>query len=78
MVRVLDDGGLQHGDPQHWAASCRFIDRETVEILGVDKALSPGDWKAVLKCMAEQGAGTVMYTRHKDGTTRTRTRKVDE
>lgn len=73
MIRVLDEG-REHGDPYTWAATCRFVDRETVEVLGVAKAPKPSEWKAVLRCLSEVGAETVAYTRHRDGVMQVRRR----
>jgi len=72
-----------YGDLYTWAASVRWLDRETAEVLGLQtNAKSPGgptgeEWKAILTCLKTQGATQVVYHQYRDGKfLRTRTRNV--
>ena len=66
---MFEPGGT-YGDPYTWVASCRFVDRRTVEILGVTKPLTKSDWRAVLAMFASQGVDSVFYLRQKNGVVR--------
>jgi len=72
-----------HGEPYRWAASVRWLDRETAEVLGLQvdtespKGPTHNEWKAVVACLKEQGATRVVYQQYRDGKFfRMRTRKA--
>ncbi len=56
--------GKGHRDPYKWFAPCRFVDRETVEIVGAQEAPTPSEWKAVLKAFGAMGVKVVFYKRY--------------
>ena len=66
-----------HGDPYTWAATCRWLDHETVEVMGAVKGPSKTEWLAVLECFKGLGAKQVQYTQYRNGKLlRTRKRPV--
>jgi len=75
VVRVFDEGS-SYGESYRWTASCRFIDREEVEIMGVLTAPSPAEWKAVLKCMDGLGVKVVQYKQFRDGVIKVKRRST--
>lgn len=66
VVRVHAEGG-RYGDQYTWAATVRWIDHETVEIVGVTKCPTPAEWRAIQRCMGEAGVKTIRFKRIKDG-----------
>ena len=72
VIRVFDNGRV-YGDPYTWSATCRFIDRRTVEIMGAIKGPTKTEWRAVLSCFAEMGVVAVTYKRYRDERVETKT-----
>ena len=66
VVRVFDNG-KNYGEDYTWAATCRFIDLKTVEILGIIKAPTPNEWRVIVKTMLNMGVANIIYTRYKNG-----------
>jgi len=65
VIRVFDNG-KEYGDTYSWVATCRFIDKATVEVLGVMDAPKKEWWRAVLKTLGHEGVKTVCYKRYKN------------
>lgn len=72
VIRYWDNENAQHGDPYQWAASVRWVDRETIEIAGITQPPTPTIWRAVKEAAREHGLKQVLFVRYKDGTVRTR------
>jgi len=84
LVRAAQGvGKLAYGESYRWAASVRWLDRETAEVLGLQtdtespKGPTHDEWEAVIACLKTQGATQVIYYQYRDGKfLRTRRRKV--
>lgn len=66
IVRVFADG-YSYGDSYEWAATCRFLDPNKVEILGVTTPMTPGIWRAIVERFGEMGVETIVFVRKRGG-----------
>jgi hypothetical protein len=73
VVRYWESPESKYGDPYQWAASIRWINHETIEIVGITQPPTPAIWRAVKAAAAENGAKQITFVRHKDGRSRTKT-----
>jgi hypothetical protein len=53
IIRVFGDHA-KYGDPYQWAATVRWLDRETIEICGAMSAPTASEWRAIAKLMRSQ------------------------
>ncbi len=73
MLRVYEPGQNFPG-PYRWITTCRFLDSETVEVVGTVKPPTVADWRAVLGALGAMGVTEVRYKTYKKGELRTRRR----
>lgn len=74
IIRVFDDDA-KYGEPYQWAATVRWLDRETIEICGAMAAPTPSEWRAIARLMRSQSPPVkrvVVKRNRPDGTTETR------
>jgi hypothetical protein len=57
---------------------CRFLDRQTVEVLGAKEGPTLNQWKAVLAVLGDQGVEEVIYRQYRNEQERTRRRQLKE
>lgn len=72
VVRVWTQEGAKYGDPYDWAATIRWIDKETIEVLGVVKPVTKAMWEALTEAFAEMGIKKMLIVRHTGGKVRER------
>ena len=74
---ILRVGGA-FGEP--WSAACvlRFDSADQVTVEAVERAPSPGEWRAALEVMRAAGIRTVTFQRRRAGIVSTRTITVRE
>jgi hypothetical protein len=70
VVRFWANDSAQYGDPYEWCATVRWINPDTVEILGVIKPPSKQVWAAVLSELGQYGAKELVFYRIKNGVKR--------
>ena len=66
-VRVWSSSDSGYGDPYDWSATCRWIDRETMEVIGVDKPVTKSMCHAIRDAAAKLGVRAIGFTRIRDG-----------
>lgn len=54
VLRVFD-GDSNYGDPYEVALTLRYLDQTTVEILGLDKPITPAVWRAIRRHLESAG-----------------------
>lgn len=67
VIRVYRSGrSYQNGDPYEWAASVRWLSRDTIEILGVDRPPSIAVWRSIRAFLEDDSSGIrkVIIKRH--------------
>lgn len=62
VLRVFAPG-KGYGDPYEFACTVRWLDPETVELLGVDKPPSPSMWWPVADALREMGVKEFVFSR---------------
>lgn len=62
VVRLFSEGKT-YGDPYDFACTIRWIDRYTIEVLGVDTAVTPSMWRAMRNAFREHGAKHFVFVR---------------
>ena len=77
VIRVFS-GGRGYGDEYDWVVTALFVDRVTVELLGITQAPTVNQWRAVLKELSQQGVKTVTYQHKRDGKMVTTTRDLEQ
>lgn len=76
VVRVFLPGKT-YGDKYEWSATIRYLDSETVEILGIVRAPTISEWRAVERCCKQNKVKRVMFYRiGKDGSKKKHTREL--
>ena len=65
-IRVFHDGAV-YGDPYTWAATIRYIDRKTIEIIGITCAPKPSEWRAIVARMKCDGVSKIVFSRKRGG-----------
>jgi hypothetical protein len=69
VVRIFSEG-RSFGQPYDWVASVRWLSPTSVEILGIEKAPKPSEWRALIACWKKLGVETMVFSRYKSqGTT---------
>ena len=68
VLRVFDETS-NYGDPYELALTVRYMDQTTIEILGLDKPITPTHWRAIRKHLKTIGIKKVILKRN--GQTRT-------
>jgi len=63
VLRVFD-GTNNYGDPYEVALTLRYVDQATVEILGLDKPITPSVWRAIREHFIEAGVREVRLRRN--------------
>lgn len=71
VVRV-GGPGAKHQDPYHFAATIRYLDIESVEVVGLakkekDPAITKADWLAIVAAFQHNGIKRVLFKRIKNG-----------
>ena len=66
-LRIWIGNGGQVGDPYDWSATGRWIDRETMEVIGVDKPVTKAMCVAIRDAAAKLGVRTIGFTRIREG-----------
>jgi hypothetical protein len=75
VVRVGAEGA-KHLDDYHFAATVRYLDFESIEVVGVAKmsdsqpGITKADWVAMVECFRVNGIKRVLFKRVKNGTIR--------
>ncbi len=70
VIRVFADGH-GYGDPYTFAASLRWIDRETAEVLAALRAPTPSEWRAMRQAARQMRLKALVYLRrYPDGRSR--------
>lgn len=62
VVRVGPDNFV-YGDPYTFACSIRWIDRQSVEMIGATAAPTPSEWRAMVRKFRELGVKRVLIDR---------------
>ena len=65
--RLYGDGSdIDNHDPYEWAATIRYLRRDTIEVCGVDKQLTIAGWRAIVRYCEDPGNGIryVVIRRH--------------
>lgn len=65
MLRVGGDG-WEFGEPYEIAMVCVNRGDGVCELQGIDRQVSPSQWRAIRECLQEAGFHTVRYERHRD------------
>lgn len=69
LIRVFPEG-KKFGDPYEYAITIRTLTHDKVEFLGAIEAPTPSQWRAIYKCLKENGIKSFIITRKRDdGTT---------
>lgn len=63
VLRVFD-GASNYGDPYKLALTVRYLDQTTIEILGLDKPITPTAWRAIRRHLESIGITEVRLKRH--------------
>lgn len=66
VIRVFEDG-KSYGDEYVWCATCRFLDVDRVEILGVTKPMKPSVWRSIVEKFREMGVSKIVFIRKRNG-----------
>lgn len=64
VLRVFSEG-REFGDPYDWCATGVRVAPGVLEILGVLRAPSPSQWRALFRVLRSQGWHTVVWWRHR-------------
>lgn len=67
VVRFWVSAEAGYGDPYDWVATVRWVDPDTVEIVGITKPPTPDAWRAVKLALAEQGVRSIVFYRMRNG-----------
>ena len=62
VVRVFD-AGRSYGDPYRFAVTVRWINRQTVELVGAIRAPAPSEWRAIRDALLAAGVSSVVMVR---------------
>lgn len=68
VLRVFDTNKKYGEDPYEWAASVRWLNDHQVEILGVLKAPSLSQWRAIKQLFMSRNLAAVFRRVRQDGT----------
>jgi hypothetical protein len=72
VIRVFPEG-KKYGDPYEYSAAFRTLAHDKVEVIGILNSPSPSQWRAIKKCLRENGFKTFVITRKReDGSTEVR------
>jgi len=66
LIRIFEEGKT-YGDEYIWCATCRFIDIDKVEIMGVIEPLTPSIWRAIRAKFGEMNVSKIVFARKRDG-----------
>ena len=66
VVRIWDNQS-GYGAPYDWVATLRWVDKDTVEVIGTTTAPTRTQWKALVIKAKEIGVKRVLVTRCKHG-----------
>jgi hypothetical protein len=72
VIRIWHSDEAEYGDPYDWAATIRWIDNETIELLGVDKKITKEMWIAMQDAFYNMGILEIVAIRHTGGKERER------
>jgi hypothetical protein len=62
VIRVFDCG-RSYGDPYRYAVTVRWLDRQTVELVGALRAPAPSEWRAIRDALVAAGVARVVMIR---------------
>ncbi len=62
IIRVFRDG-LGYGDPYEFSATIRWISPTRVEVLGIQRAPKPSEWRAITECLHSHGGEELLISR---------------
>ncbi len=69
-LRVWSKADSVYGDRYDWSATCRWIDSETMEVIGVDKPVTRAMCHAIRDEAWKLGVKKVGFTRIRNGSKR--------
>lgn len=76
VIRVFAEG-KQYGDEYEYAITFRTLAHDKAEMIGVIQPPTISQWKAIQKCLKENGIKTFVLTRKRsDGTIEVRERST--
>ena len=55
----------KYGDPYEWTVTVVHLSPRKVELVGVDKEMTPTIWKEVTQCLADEGVSHMVIERIK-------------
>lgn len=67
VIRVWINSDAVHGDPYDWVATVRWINKATIEIMGITMSPNREIWAAVMNELLTYGVEEIVYYRYKDG-----------
>ena len=81
LIRVFPEGA-SYGEPYSWCGTLRYHNRQTAEVIGVMRAPTPDEWRAIKAALGAIGIDEVLFTRMRSGgkqqTKRIPTRKSND
>ncbi len=72
ILRIWNDPDAKYGDPYDWCCTVKWLTETKVELLGVDKPVTPAMWRAIQDALAERGIEEFLAVRKTVGKTRER------
>ncbi len=69
VIRVVPDEG-SYGDPFTFSATLRWVDHQTVELMGALRAPRPSEWRAIVLALRACGATAMVWSRLSGGNPR--------
>jgi hypothetical protein len=67
QLRIFESNDAKYGEPYAISAIIKWIDSESIEISGLDRAITIPAWKAVLKLCQEMKIKRVLAVRYRNG-----------
>ena len=67
VLRCWDGTVVKYGEPYQWAATVRWLSRESIEILGDVKPVTREVFRAIIKRCAESGIKRILAVRYRAG-----------
>ena len=76
VIRYWSTNNPEYGDPYQWSATVRWVNRDTIEVMGVTQVPTTEVWRAVKDCARNIGVKYITFTRFKNGVRKTSTLKL--
>jgi hypothetical protein len=70
VIRVFDQGKA-YGDPYRFIITVKWLDPETVELIGATQAPTPSEWRAIKEALIAGGVKFVTWVRKSGANPRT-------